>query len=111
MQQAGLPDGVVNIITGFPAEAGAPLITHPMVSKTSFTGSMATGRRVAALAGEALKGVILELGGKSPLVVFDDADLPRAASAAVFSTFKNAGQTCTSRARRSRRTAINGSVC
>ncbi|WP_063623731.1 aldehyde dehydrogenase [Bradyrhizobium sp. WSM1743] len=99
MQQAGLPDGVVNIITGFGPEAGAPLITHPMVSKISFTGSMETGRRVAALAGEALKGVILELGGKSPLIVFDDADLPRAASAAVFSTFKNAGQTCTSCAR------------
>ncbi|MCP3373826.1 aldehyde dehydrogenase family protein [Bradyrhizobium cajani] len=99
MQQAGLPDGVVNIITGFGAEAGAPLVTHPMVSKISFTGSMLTGRRVAAAAGEALKGVILELGGKSPLIVFDDADLPRAASAAVFSTFKNAGQTCTSCAR------------
>ncbi|PJG50337.1 hypothetical protein CVM73_36950 [Bradyrhizobium forestalis] len=99
MQQAGLPDGVVNIITGFGAEAGAPLITHPMVSKISFTGSMLTGRRVAAAAGGVLKGVILELGGKSPLIVFDDADLPRAASAAVFSTFMNAGQTCTSCAR------------
>lgn len=99
MQQAGLPDGVVNIITGFGPEAGAPLIVHPMVSKISFTGSTATGRRVAAAAGAALKGVVLELGGKSPLIVFDDADLPRAASAAVFSTFKNAGQTCTSCAR------------
>lgn len=99
MQKAGLPDGVVNIITGFGPEAGAPLITHPMVSKVSFTGSTATGRRVAAAAGGALKGVILELGGKSPLIVFDDADLPRAASAAVFSTFKNSGQTCTSCAR------------
>lgn len=99
MQQAGLPDGIVNIITGFGPEAGAPLIAHPMVSKISFTGSTATGRRIAAAAGEALKGVVLELGGKSPLIVFDDADLPRAASAAVFSTFKNAGQTCTSCAR------------
>jgi len=89
----------VNIITGFGAEAGAPLITYPMVSKISFTGAIATGRRVAGIAGEVLKGVILELGGKSPLIVFDDANLPRAASAAVFSTFKNAGRICTSCAR------------
>jgi acyl-CoA reductase-like NAD-dependent aldehyde dehydrogenase len=99
MQKAGLPDGVVNIVTGLGSEAGALLVEHPMVSKVSFTGSTATGRHIAAAAGKALKGVVLELGGKSPLIVFDDADLPRAASAAVFSTFMNAGQTCTSCAR------------
>lgn len=99
MQKAGLPDGVVNIITGFGPEAGTSLITHPLVSKISFTGSTATGRRVAAAAGKALKSVVLELGGKSPMVVFGDADLSRAATAAVFSAFKNAGQTCTSCAR------------
>ncbi|MBB4427583.1 aldehyde dehydrogenase (NAD+) [Bradyrhizobium sp. CIR48] len=99
MQQAGLPDGVVNIVTGFGAEAGAPLVAHPDVGKISFTGSSATGRHIAAEAGRSLKGVVLELGGKSPLVVFEDADLQRAARAAVFSTFMNAGQTCTSCAR------------
>lgn len=96
MQQAGLPDGAVNIVTGTGREAGAPLVEHPDVAKISFTGSTATGREIAASAGRRLKGVVLELGGKSPLIVFDDADIDRAAQAAVFSAFMNQGQTCTS---------------
>jgi acyl-CoA reductase-like NAD-dependent aldehyde dehydrogenase len=96
MDDAGLPPGVLNVVTGFGHEAGAALVEHPAVSKISFTGSTATGRRIAAAAGERLKSVVLELGGKSPLIVFDDADLAAAARAAVFSTFMNCGQTCTS---------------
>lgn len=96
MKEAGLPDGVLNVVTGLGAEAGSPLVEHPGVAKASFTGSTATGRRIAALAGQHLKGVVLELGGKSPLVVFEDADVDGAARAAVFSTFMNVGQTCTS---------------
>ena len=99
MRDAGLPGGAVNIVTGLGGEAGAPLVEHPGVAKVSFTGSTATGRKIAAAAGERLKGVVLELGGKSPFVVFDDADLQDAAEAAVFTTFMNQGQTCTSCAR------------
>lgn len=99
MKGAGLPDGVVNIVTGLGAEAGASLVEHPGVGKVSFTGSTATGRRIAAEAGARLKGVVLELGGKSPLIVFADADIRAAAMAAVFTTFMNQGQTCTSCAR------------
>ena len=99
MKERGLPDGVVNIVTGLGTEAGAPLVEHPGVGKVSFTGSTATGRRIAAAAGAQLKGVVLELGGKSPLIVFDDADVWTAAEAAVFTAFMNQGQTCTSCAR------------
>lgn len=96
LRKAGMPDGVVNVVTGLGQEAGVALVSHPDVELISFTGSTETGRRIAALAGEHLKGVVLELGGKSPFVVFDDADIDRAADAAVFTTFMNQGQTCTS---------------
>jgi acyl-CoA reductase-like NAD-dependent aldehyde dehydrogenase len=96
---AGLPKGVFNVITGLGTEAGAALVDHPDVPKISFTGSTATGRHVAASAGKLLKSVTLELGGKSPLIVFDDADVEAAASAAVQTVFMNLGQTCTSCAR------------
>ncbi len=96
LDQAGLPKGVFNVVTGFGAEAGAALVEHPDVPKLSFTGSTATGRRIAAAAGQHLKSVTLELGGKSPLIVFDDADLDAAASGAVTTVFMNQGQTCTS---------------
>lgn len=95
MRDAGIPKGVVNIVTGGGA-AGAALVRHPLIAKISFTGSTQTGRQIAAEAGRQLKGVVLELGGKSPLVVFDDADIEAAASAAVFTAFMNLGQTCTS---------------
>ncbi len=96
LDRAGLPKGVFNVVTGFGAEAGAALVDHPDVPKLSFTGSTATGRRIAAAAGQNLKSVTLELGGKSPLVIFDDADLDAAASGAVTTVFMNQGQTCTS---------------
>ncbi len=96
MHDAGIPAGVLNVVTGYGTEAGAPLVEHPAIDKVSFTGSTATGRRIASVAGQGLKSVVLELGGKSPLIVFEDADLADAARAAVFSTFMNGGQTCTS---------------
>jgi acyl-CoA reductase-like NAD-dependent aldehyde dehydrogenase len=95
MMEAGLPSGVVNIITGDGA-TGAALVADQGIDKVSFTGSTATGRKIARSAGENLKGCLLELGGKSPLIVFDDADIESAVDAAVFTTFMNEGQTCTS---------------
>ena len=95
MEEAGLPAGTVNMLTGG-AAAGEALVAHPLVGKISFTGSTEVGRRIAEQAGRRLKGTVLELGGKSPMLVFADADLELAAAAAVFTTFMNQGQTCTS---------------
>jgi 5-carboxymethyl-2-hydroxymuconic-semialdehyde dehydrogenase len=91
--QAGLPDGVFNVVQGLGAEAGAPLAAHPDVARVCFTGSVATGRKVAAAAGAQLTPVSLELGGKSPLLVFADADLDLAVRHAV-GQYDNAGQVC-----------------
>jgi succinate-semialdehyde dehydrogenase/glutarate-semialdehyde dehydrogenase len=93
-QQAGVPDGVVNILTGSPAPIGDELVENPAVRKISFTGSTATGRMLAARAGQTLKRVSLELGGNAPFIVFNDADLDKAVESAVLSKFRNAGQTC-----------------
>ncbi len=92
-REAGLPDGVFNVVQGLGAEAGAPLAAHPDVARVAFTGSVATGRQVAAAAGAQLTPVSLELGGKSPLLVFADADLDLAVSVAV-GQYDNAGQVC-----------------
>jgi 5-carboxymethyl-2-hydroxymuconic-semialdehyde dehydrogenase len=92
-RDAGLPDGVFNVVQGLGAEAGAPLVAHPDVARVAFTGSVATGRQVAAAAGAQLTPVSLELGGKSPLIVFADADLDLAVGHAV-GQFDNAGQVC-----------------
>jgi phenylacetaldehyde dehydrogenase len=92
--QAGFPPGVVNIVSGRGGEAGEALVTHPGVAKISFTGSTVTGRRVGELAGRHLKRVTLELGGKSPTIIFDDADLDKAAVGAANSIFLNSGQIC-----------------
>jgi 5-carboxymethyl-2-hydroxymuconic-semialdehyde dehydrogenase len=92
-RDAGLPDGVFNVVQGLGAEAGAPLAAHPGLARISFTGSVATGRQVAAAAGAQLTPVSLELGGKSPLLVFADADLDLAVATAV-GQFDNAGQVC-----------------
>jgi aminomuconate-semialdehyde/2-hydroxymuconate-6-semialdehyde dehydrogenase len=92
-RDAGLPDGVFNVVQGIGAEAGAPLAAHPDIARVSFTGSVATGRQVAAAAGAQLTPVSLELGGKSPLLVFADADLDLAVRHAV-GQFDNAGQVC-----------------
>jgi len=91
--EAGLPDGVFNVVQGLGPEAGAPLAAHPGVSRVCFTGSVATGRRVAAAAGAQLTPVSLELGGKSALLVFADADLDLAVARAV-GQYDNAGQVC-----------------
>jgi 5-carboxymethyl-2-hydroxymuconic-semialdehyde dehydrogenase len=92
-REAGLPDGVFNIVQGLGTEAGAPLVAHPDVARVCFTGSVATGRQVAAAAGAQLTPVSLELGGKSPLIVFGDADLDLAVRQAA-GQYDNAGQVC-----------------
>ncbi len=93
-QAAGLPPGVLNIVHGFGEEAGAPLVAHPRIPVVSFTGSTAVGREIARVAGARLARVSLELGGKNPLVVCDDADLEHAAQWTILSAFSNAGQRC-----------------
>jgi alpha-ketoglutaric semialdehyde dehydrogenase len=92
--EAGVPDGALNVIQGLGEEAGQPLVEHRGVAVVSFTGSTAVGRLIARTAGERLAKVCLELGGKNPLVVCDDADLERAADAAALSAYSNAGQRC-----------------
>ncbi len=92
-RQAGLPDGVFNVVQGLGGEAGAALAGHPDVARLAFTGSVATGRQVAAAAGAQLTPVSLELGGKSPLLVFADADLDLAVTHAI-GQYDNAGQVC-----------------
>jgi (Z)-2-((N-methylformamido)methylene)-5-hydroxybutyrolactone dehydrogenase len=92
--EAGFPPGVFNVVTGFGAEVGAPLAEHPLVNKISFTGSDATGRRINEKAGLHLKHTAMELGGKSPNVVFEDADLEQAAFGAISGIFAATGQTC-----------------
>lgn len=89
-----LPAGVVNVVTGLGSEAGQALVTHPGVAKIAFTGSTATGKAVQHLATDTLKRVTLELGGKSPSVVFADADLDTAASGVAAGFLGNAGQAC-----------------
>ncbi len=92
-QEAGLPAGVLNIVSGF-GEVGAALTTHPDVNAVSFTGGVATGKRVLKAAAETLKRVSLELGGKSPNIVFTDADLETAVKGAVRAIFRSQGQSC-----------------
>ncbi|MEU6486442.1 gamma-aminobutyraldehyde dehydrogenase [Streptomyces sp. NPDC046887] len=96
---AGIPDGVVNIVTGAGREAGEHLVSHPDVAMTSFTGSTAVGKRVAELATATVKRLHLELGGKAPFVVFDDADLDAAVNGAVAGALINTGQDCTAATR------------
>ncbi|MHB8657418.1 MAG: aldehyde dehydrogenase family protein [Solirubrobacteraceae bacterium] len=97
--QAGLPDGVLNVVTGPGRTCGQRLVEHPDVAKIAFTGSTEVGRRIAAGAAQTIKRVTLELGGKSPNLVFADADLPAAAAAAPMAVFGNAGQDCCARSR------------
>lgn len=94
IEQAGFPKGVVNIVTGRGAEAGEALVNHPGVNKISFTGSTVTGRRIGEIAGRNLKKHTLELGGKSPTLLFDDANLDEAVPGAAMSIFINSGQIC-----------------
>jgi len=99
LQEAGFPDGVVNVLTNAPANAQevvAALIDNPSVRHINFTGSTRVGRIVAERAGRLLKPVLLELGGKAPLIVLEDADLDAAVNAAAFGAFLNQGQICMS---------------
>lgn len=98
-KEAGIPDGVFNLINGFGEEAGAPLVESPLVDIISFTGSCEVGKIINRVAGGRLAKVCLELGGKNPLVVCDDADLDSAANFAILSAFSNAGQRCASGSR------------
>ena len=91
----GFPAGVFNVVTGTGSVAGEALVSHPEVDMVSFTGSTAAGRRISALAAQGIKRVALELGGKSPSVILDDADLALAVKSTVNTCFLNAGQTCT----------------
>ncbi|MCO5065289.1 MAG: aldehyde dehydrogenase family protein [Rhizobiaceae bacterium] len=99
IQEAGFPAGVVNIVTGFGATAGQALVDHHMVAKIMFTGSTGTGKRIAAAAANTLKPVGLELGGKSAVIVYEDAPVDQAASVAANSIFSNMGQVCTAGSR------------
>ncbi|RTL97127.1 MAG: aldehyde dehydrogenase family protein, partial [Hyphomicrobiales bacterium] len=92
--EAGLPVGVVNILAGFGADVGAPMVSHPLVEMVSFTGSTRVGKMTMATASNSLKKVSMELGGKNGQIVFPDADLEAAADAAVFGGFFNAGECC-----------------
>ncbi len=97
--EAGFPPGVVNVITGPGGSAGAALAAHPQVGKIAFTGETTTGQEIMRLASGTIKKVSLELGGKSPNVVFADADLERFARESPYSVFDNAGQDCCARSR------------
>ena len=97
--EAGLPEGVLSVLTGSGPQLGQAMVEHPGIDKIAFTGSTATGKRVAATAAQTVKRVSLELGGKSPSIVFDDADLSQAVNGALYGIFYNAGQTCEARSR------------
>jgi len=97
--EVGLPPGVFNLVQGFGEEAGAPLVESEQVDVISFTGSTSVGREIARVGGARLAKVCLELGGKNPLIVCEDADLDRAAESALLSAFSNAGQRCASASR------------
>src|SRR5262249_33626088 len=91
-----LPAGVINVVTGYGPEAGEPLVTHPLTALVAFTGSVATGKRIATLAVARLKKINLELGGNDPFIVCDDVDLDVAVRGAAWAAYLNMGQVCTS---------------
>lgn len=97
--EAGFPPGVVNFINGYGKDAGPALVQHPLVDKVAFTGSTATGAQIMKMASATLKNITLETGGKSPLVVFDDADLEQAVKWSHFGIMSNQGQICTATSR------------
>jgi acyl-CoA reductase-like NAD-dependent aldehyde dehydrogenase len=97
--EAGLPEGVLNVVVGAGRTVGERLVEHPDVAKIAFTGSTEVGKRIGALAAQSIKRVTLELGGKSANIVFADADLERAAAVAPLAVFGNAGQDCCARSR------------
>ena len=89
--EAGIPAGVVNVVHGFGPTAGAALVRHPLVRKISFTGSTSVGKEILRLAADGVKSVILELGGKTPNIIFADADLQQALPGTLFASFFNMG--------------------
>lgn len=99
MQEAGLPDGVLNVITGDGKTTGAALVRHPGVNKITFTGSTATGQEIAKVAADNLTRVSLELGGKSPNVIFADADLEAAIAGAAAGIYWDSGEVCSAGSR------------
>jgi aldehyde dehydrogenase (NAD+) len=99
LPDAGFPKGVVNVVTGYGEEAGEALVRHPLVRGITFTGSVETGRKILAGAAPGIKPVVLELGGKNPMIVFADADLDRAVADALAGSFENCGQVCSSSSR------------
>lgn len=99
VKEAGFPPGVVNILNGHGREAGAAIATHPDVDKVAFTGSTATGKEIMKMASATMKNITLETGGKSPLLVFDDAELDQAVKWAHIGIMSNQGQVCTATSR------------
>lgn len=99
IKSAGFPPGVVNFINGYGQDTGSALVEHPLVDKIAFTGSTVTARRIMALAAKSLKNITLETGGKSPLLIFDDADLEQAVNWSHFGIMSNQGQICTATSR------------
>lgn len=99
LSRAGLPAGVCNVVTGTGAEAGAPLVAHPQVDHITFTGSVATGKNVMKSAADHVTRVVLELGGKSPVIVLDDCDREQALDGVMGAIFENAGQICSAGSR------------
>ena len=97
--ECGVPEGILNVVTGEGRELGQWIVEHPGVDKIAFTGSTQTGRVVAATAAQTLKRVTLELGGKSPTLVFEDADIDAAVAASIYAIYYNSGQACEARSR------------
>lgn len=98
-EEVDLPPGVLNVVTGFGADAGQSLVDHPLVDKLAFTGSGAVGSKIMAAAAKDIKRVSLELGGKSPFLVFEDSDLDKAVEWVMFGIFWNQGQVCSATSR------------
>ncbi|RSL59653.1 hypothetical protein CEP53_005713 [Fusarium sp. AF-6] len=99
IEEAGFPPGVVNVLSGPGNETGSALVAHPLVDKVAFTGSTATGSKIMEIASKTLKNITLETGGKSPLLVFNDADLEQAINWSHFGIMSNQGQICTATSR------------
>ena len=99
LEEAGLPPGVVNVVTGFGETVGAPLASHPQVDKVAFTGSLEVGKKIVKMAADTVKRVTLELGGKSPNIFFADADFEAAIDGALFGVFINQGEVCSAGSR------------
>ncbi len=99
LSDAGIPAGVVNVVTGFGGEVGTPMVEHPEVRAVSLTGSTAVGRIVGQEAAKTFKHCSLELGGKNPMIVLDDANLELALEGALWGAFGTTGQRCTATSR------------